>query len=65
MRITFKYAYQDVWASALAQMVMNLPAMQETRVQSLGWADPLERKMSTLSSILAWRISWTENPGGL
>ena len=65
MRVIFKYAYEDVWASLLAQMVMNLPAMQETRVQSLGWADPLEREMVTHSSILAWRIPWTEKPGGL
>ena len=44
--------------------VKNLP-MQETRVQSLGWEDPLEKKMATHSSILAWRIPWTEEPGGL
>ena len=46
-------------------MVKNLPAMQETRVQSLDWDDPLEEEMSTRSSILAWRIPWTEEPGGL
>ena len=46
-------------------MVKNLPAMQETRVQSLGWEDPLEKKMATHSSILAWEIPWTEEPGGL
>ena len=39
--------------------------MQETRVQSLGWKDALEKEMATLSSILAWKISWTEEPGGL
>ena len=39
--------------------------MQETRVQSLGWEDPLEKEMATHSSILAWKISWTEEPGGL
>ena len=65
MRVIFKYACKDVWASLLAQMVTNLPAMQETRVQSLGWADPLEREMVTYASILAWRIPWTEKPGGL
>ena len=43
----------------------NLPAMQETRVQSLGWEDPLEKEMATHSSSLAWRIPGTEEPGGL
>ena len=46
-------------------MVKNLPAMQETWVQSLGQEDPLEKGMATHSSILAWRIAWTEEPGGL
>ena len=46
-------------------MVKNLPAMQETRVQSLGQEDPLEEGMATHSSILAWGIPWTEEPGGL
>jgi len=46
-------------------MVKNLPAMQETRFQSLGWEDPLEKGMATHSSILAWRIPRTEKPGGL
>ena len=41
------------------------PAVQETRVRSLGWEDPLEKEMATHSSILAWKISWTEEPGGL
>ena len=49
----------------MAQMVKNLYAMQETRVRSLGWEDPLEKDMSTQSSILAWRIPWTEEPVGL
>ena len=49
----------------MTQAVKNLPAMQETWVRSLGWEDPLEREMATDSSILAWRISWTEEPGGL
>ena len=46
-------------------MVKNLPAMQETWIQSLGWEDPLGKGMTTYSSILAWRIPWTEEPGGL
>ena len=46
-------------------MVKNLPAMQETRVQSLDWEDPLEKGMATHSSILAWKIPWTEEPRGL
>ena len=46
-------------------MVKNLPAMQETWIQSLGWEDALEEGMATHSSILAWRIPWTEKPGGL
>ena len=49
----------------MAQMVKNLPAMRETSVRSLGWEDPLEKEMAIHSSILAWRISWTEEPGGL
>ena len=48
----------------VAQMVKNPPIMQETRVQSLGWEDPLEEDMATHFSILAWRIPWTELPGG-
>ena len=54
-----------MWASLIIQMVKNLPAIQETRVQSLGWDDPLEKEMATHSSILAWRIPSTEEPGGL
>ena len=49
----------------MAQMVKNLPVMQETQVQSLGWEDLQEKGMDTHSSILAWRIPWTEEPGGL
>ena len=51
----------------MAQLVKNLPTMQEnqeTRVQSLGWEDPLEKEMATHSSILAWKIPWTEEPVG-
>ena len=46
-------------------MVNNLPAVQETHVQSLGWEDPLEKAMATHFSIFAWRIPWTEEPGRL
>ena len=53
------------WASLIAQLVKNLPAMQETQVQFLGWEDPLEKGMATHSSILAWGIPWTEEPCGL
>ena len=49
----------------VAQMVKNLPAMKETRVQSLGWEDHLEKEMATHSSVLVWRIPWTEEPGRL
>ena len=54
-----------VLASLEAQMVKNLPEMQETQVQSLGWEDPLEKGMATHSSILAWRIPRTEEPAWL
>ena len=50
------YPFQYSWASLLAQMVKNLPAMRETWVRFLGWEDPLEEGMATHSSILAWRI---------
>ena len=49
----------------MAQLVKNLPAMQETRVRSLGWEDPLETGMATHSSIPTWKIRWTEEPAGL
>ena len=52
-------------ASLVAQMVKCLPTMQETQVQSLGQEDPLEKEMATHSSILAWKIPWTEEPGRL
>ena len=52
-------------ASLVDQLVKNLPAMLETWVQSLGWEDPLEKGMATHSGILAWRIPWTEELGGL
>ena len=53
------------WASLVAVMVKNLPAMWETWDRSLSWEDPLEEGMATHSSILAWRIPWTEEPDGL
>ena len=52
-------------ASLIAQWVKNLPAMQENWVRFLGREDPLEKEMATHSSVLAWRIPWTEEPGGL
>ena len=52
-------------ASLVAQTIKHLPAMQETWAQSLGWEDPLEKKIATHSSILAWNLSWTQEPGGL
>ena len=51
-------------ASLIAQLVKNLPAMQETLVRSLGWEDPMEKGKATHSSILAWRIPWTDSPWG-
>ena len=58
--IAINYVYVLV-----AQRLKHLPAMRETWVQSLGQEDPLEKEMTTHSSILAWRIPWTEKPGGL
>ena len=52
-------------AFLVAQMVKHLPPMWEAQVRSLGWEDLLEKGMATYSSILAWRIPWTEEPGGL
>jgi len=54
---------QTTGASLVTQMVKNLPAMQKTQIQFLGLEDPLEKGMATHSSILAWRIPWTEEPG--
>ena len=59
------YPRQYSWVSLVVQLVKNLPAMQETWVQSLGWEGPLEEEVATHSSILAWRIPRTEEPGGL
>jgi len=67
--IMFLYIFcciiHNIWASFVAQLVKNLPAMKETRVQFLGWEDPLEKEVATHSSILAQRIPWTEEPGRL
>ena len=52
----------SVGASLVVQSIKNPPAVQETGLQSLGWEDPLEKEMATHSSILAWKISWTEEP---
>ena len=59
------YPHQYSWALLVTQTVNNLPAMQETWVQSQGWEDPLEKGKAIHSSILAWRIPWTEKPGRL
>ena len=57
--------YPTTGVSLVAQMVKNLPAMRETWVLSLGWEDPLDESMATHSNILAWRIPWTEESGGI
>ena len=64
-KFVFKCTYYSIRASLVAQTVKRLSAMRETRVQSLGREDPLEKEMATHSSILAWRIPWTEEPGRL
>ena len=56
---------QYSWAFLVAQLVKNPPAMRETWVQSLGWEDPLEEGIATHFSILAWKIPWREEPGGI
>ena len=57
--------YPLCYSTLVAQMVQNLPALWENRVQSLGQEDPVEKEMATHSRILAWKIPWTEEPGGL
>ena len=59
------YMYTYSWASLVAQMVKYMLAIQETQIPSLGWEDPLEKEMATHSSILAWKIPQTEEPGSL
>ena len=61
----FILAYSQLWAFLVSWMVKNLLVMQETWVQSLGWEDPLEKRMAIHSSILVWRIPWTEESGRL
>ena len=63
--VNFEGKTNPFGASLVAQAVKNPPAMQETQVQSQGREDPLKNRMATHSSILAWRIPWTEEPGGL
>ena len=57
--------WKSLWASLVAQMVKNLPAMYEIHVWFMGWEDPPEKEVATHSSVLAWRSPWTEEPGGL
>ena len=59
------YPLQYSWASLVAQLVKNLPAMHQTWVRSLSWEDPLEKEMAAHSSILAWKIPWMVEPGRL
>ena len=66
MEIKFAFLIVDSHCpTKAAQRLKHLPEMQETWVRSLGWEDPLEKAMATHSTILAWRIPWTEEPGGL
>ena len=60
-----EYLERSLESSLVAQRIKRLPAIQETQVQSLGWEDPLEKKMATHSSILAKEIPWTEKPSGI
>ena len=61
----FMSQFRPPWTSLVIQIVKNPPPVEETQVQSLGQEDPLEKGMTTHSSIVAWRIPWTEKPGGL
>ena len=61
---TVKLLWKTVW-QFVAKSLKNIPAIQETQVQFLGWEEPLEKEMATYSSILAWEIPWSEEPGGL
>ena len=58
-------AHSSGYLPLVAQLVKNLPAVQETQVRSLGWEDSLEKEMANYSGVLAWKIPWTEEPGGL
>ena len=61
-QILIYFTLKSIQASLVAQLVKNLPAMQETLVWFLGWEDPLEKEMATHSSILAWKVPWKEDP---
>ena len=63
--MTSRFILSSLRAFLVAQLVKNLPAIRETWVRSLGWEDPLEEGMATHSSLIAWRIPWIEEPGGL
>ena len=63
--IYLRHVNNTVWETLVAQRLKHLPEMRETWVRSLGWEDPLEKEMATHSSILAWRIPWMGEPGGL
>ena len=63
--ITFFRPQLHMWTSLVAQTIKRLSTMWETRVQSLGWEDPLEKEMAIHSSTIAWKIPWTEEPGRL
>ena len=63
--LVMMFSVPPTFPSLKAQLEKNLPAMQETWVRFLGWEDPLEKEMAIHSSILAWKIPWTEEPGGL
>ena len=66
LKLSWQYSKHFIYIdSQVAQMVKGLPAKRETQVQSLGQEEPLEEEMATHSSILVWRIPWTEEPGGL
>ena len=65
MSLLFKIHLGLSWSFLVAQTVKHLLTMWDTRVRSLGWEDPLEKEMATHSSILAWKIPWMEEPGGL
>ena len=63
--VTMKTTFMECWASLIAQSVQNLPAMQETWIRFLGQEDSLEKEMAIHSSILVWKIPWTEEPSRL
>ena len=63
--LLFVYDSPYLWDSLVVQRVKSLPAMREAQVRTLGWEGPLVKEMATHSSILAWKISWTVEPGGL